>query len=67
MVTLDGPASAFIDVTVLSNEEAVKEGGPELDKGRRGFYILHSSSTVLRQPHPFIAPLFLADHLYSNW
>lgn len=26
MVTLDGPASAFVDMTILSNEEAVKEG-----------------------------------------
>lgn len=55
MVTLDVPASAFIDMTVLSNKEAVKEGWSLIRVGV--FNILHSSSTVLRQPYPFIAPL----------
>lgn len=65
MVTLDVPASAFVHVTILSNEEAVEEGqslirvGGLAQGGGASPNILQSSSPILRQLHPFMVPRFL--------
>lgn len=60
MVTLDVPASAFVHVTILSNEEAVEEGQSLIRAGGGASpNILQSSSPILRQLHPFMVPRFL--------